>query len=468
MEDEQNLEQARAEAQKQERERIRSISALASKYGAKIPGGAARANELAEKAITDGSSEDAMRNLFAEEILGEGQRSQSISRPAPQLDLSAKEQRSYSLARAFKVAASRFYPEISTKDCGFEVECSRAIADSIGSEAKGLFVPVNDLVINGRDALRGAMLMEGQRASFTAGTANLGGNTIETVLDTTRMVDFLFNAPRTRAAGITMLMGLQGNVDIPTEDGSGLGIAWVAEDGAIQEINSTFGILNLRPKTAGAFMRVTQRMMLQTELAIESYMRSRLQIAMALGIDNAVLRGTGTSNQPRGILNAPGVGSVALGTDGGLPTWDALVNAEALLGENNADQLGGSPLWMVNSKTRGRLRRTLQNNISGASYLWEQGGVGGDGALLGYQALNTNQLPSNLVKGSSGATLSALIFGYWNQVYMGQWGVVDLMANPYGDDDFTKGALKIRIMSTIDVLVARPSAFVTMTDLITV
>lgn len=447
-----------------ETERIRNIAAMPKHWGAKIPGGEARAQQLADEAIAKGISEQDARNMITDLILQP--EPQSISRPAPQLDLSSNEQRSYSMARAFKVAASRFFPEISVKDCGFELECSRAIADSIGAEAKGLFVPINDLVINGRDAARGQLLMPGSRASFTAGTPNLGGNTIETMLDVNRMVDFLFNAPRVKEAGITMLMGLQGNLDIPTEDGSGLGITWVAEDGSIVETNSTFGIISMRPKTAGAYMRVTQRMMLQSELSIEAYMRSRLQIAMALGIDTAVISGTGLANQPLGILNTPGIGSVALGVNGGAPTYDSLVDIETLFGNNNIDQLGNGPTWMTNPKGRGKLRKTLQNAISGADYLWKQGGVAGDGEILGYRALTTNQIPSTLTKGT-GTNLSALIAGYWNQVYLGQWGVLDMMANPYGDTDFVKGAIKIRIMLTMDVLVARAKAFAAITDMIT-
>lgn len=459
-----DLEAERAAIREQEQTRIRNISAMPRHWGPKIPGGEARAQQIADEAISKGIPEQDARNMITDLILQP--EPQSISRPAPQLDLSPNEQRSYSLARAFKVAASRFYPEISLKDCGFEQECSRAIADSIGAEAKGLFVPITDLVINGRDAARGQMVMSGSRASFTAGTANLGGNTIETMLDTNRMVDFLFNAPRVKEAGITMLMGLQGNLDIPTEDGSSLAITWVAEDGSIVETNSTFGIISMRPKTAGAYMRVTQRMMLQTELAIEAYMRSRLQIAMALGIDNAVISGTGLSNQPTGILNTAGIGSVALGVNGGAPTYDSLVDIETLFGNNNIDQLGNGPTWMVNPKGRGKLRKTLQNGISGADYLWKQGGVAGDGELLGYRALTTNQIPSTLTKGT-GTNLSALIAGYWNQVYLGQWGVLDMMANPYGDTDFVKGAIKIRIMLTMDVLVSRAKAFAAITDMIT-
>jgi HK97 family phage major capsid protein len=460
-----DIEQERATIRQQEQERIRNISAMPKKWGDKIPGGVARAQQIADEAIAKGISEQDARNMITDSMFEQNQ--QSISRPAPQLDLSAKDQRTYSFSRALKVAASRVYPELSVDDCGFELECSRAISDSIGAKAKGLFVPINDLVINGRDAARGAMIMEGQRASFTAGTANLGGNTIETMLDTNRMVDFLFNAPRVKEAGVTMLMGLQGNLDLPTEDGSGLGITWVAEDGSIAETNTTFGIISMRPKTAGAYMRVTQRMMLQTELAIEAYMRSRLQIAMALGIDTAVISGTGLSNQPTGILNTAGIGSVALGANGGAPTYDALVDIETLFGDNNIDQLGAGPTWMVNPKGRGKLRKTLQNSISGADYLWKQGGIAGDGELLGYRALTTNQIPKNLTKGS-GTNLSALIAGYFNQVYVGQWNVLDMMANPYGDTDFVKGAIKIRIMLTMDVLVARAKAFAAITDMITV
>jgi hypothetical protein len=86
--------------------------------------------------------------------------------------------------------------------------------------------------------------------------------------------------------------------------------------------------------------------------------------------------------------------------------------------------------------------------------------------LNGYRAMCSNQIPKNLTKGT-GTNLSAIIFGAWNQLMIGQWGVVEIMTNPYADTDFLRGALKVRIFFTMDVQVGYEKAFTTITDMIT-
>ena len=54
-------------------------------------------------------------------------------------------------------------------------------------------------------------------------------------------------------------------------------------------------------------------------------------------------------------------------------------------------------------------------------FIWE------DNELLGYRALVSTQVPSNLEKGASGTTLSAMIFGNWSQLIIANWGGVDII-----------------------------------------
>ena len=48
-----------------------------------------------------------------------------------------------------------------------------------------------------------------------------------------------------------------------------------------------------------------------------------MQVASA--IDTVGING-GRSNEPTGILQTSGIGSVAIGTNGGAPTWASVVN----------------------------------------------------------------------------------------------------------------------------------------------
>ena len=198
-------------------------------------------------------------------------------------------------------------------------------------------------------------------------------------------------------------------------------------------------------------------------------MRSRLGIAMALGVDLAALFGTGAGNQPRGILNYPGINNVSLGANGGPPSWEAMVNMETLINASNADvgQMG----YVTNSKGKGTLKVTpkVPQAVTAGSFvtndfLWTSNG---DMDMInGYKAYCSNQIVDNLTKGT-GNNLSAMIFGVWSQLMIGQWGVVEIMSNPYGDADFLRGGLKVRVFFTMDVQVGYEQAFSAITDMVT-
>jgi len=58
------------------------------------------------------------------------------------------------------------------------------------------------------------------------------------------------------------------------------------------------------------------------------------------------------------------------------------------------------------------------------------GGEAGFGELNGYSAAVSNQVPSNLTKGVNN-DCSAILFGNWNDLLIGEWGVIELITDPY-------------------------------------
>jgi hypothetical protein len=74
-------------------------------------------------------------------------------------------------------------------------------------------------------------------------------------------------------------------------------------------------------------------------------------------------------------------------------------------------------------------------------------------------------VPGDLTKGT-GTNLSALIFGNFNDLIIGEWGSVEILVNPYGAG-FTSGDVAIRIMQTIDIAFRQVVSFAAITDMIT-
>ncbi|MDE8343967.1 MAG: phage major capsid protein, partial [Acidocella sp.] len=76
----------------------------------------------------------------------------------------------------------------------------------------------------------------------------------------------------------------------------------------------------------------------------------------------------------------------------------------------------------------------------------------------------SNQVPSNLTKGT-GTNLSAVIFGNWSDLIIGEWGVLEILPNPYGAG-FNSGSIDIRALQSVDVNVRHVASFAAVTDAI--
>jgi HK97 family phage major capsid protein len=362
------------------------------------------------------------------------------------LGLTDKEQKSYSLVKAINAVAFN-----QRNQAGFEMECSDEIAKRLGRTSNGFFMPVRDL--------RAKPLK--QRATFAVGANATGGFMVETELLEQDFIDLLRNRAMVMGLGATMISGLVGNVDIPGQ-ATAATTYWVGEAANLTQSEGTFKQIPLRLKTVGALSRYTRTMMMQSSIDIETFIRNDFAAIMALAIDLAAISGSGTSNQPRGILNTSGVGSVALGTNGGQPTWASVVNLMREIEIDNAN-LGGTA-WLTNPQVMAKLMTTPKQSsgVEGNFILSEPGN-----SLIGYPFNVSNQVPSTLTKGT-GTNLSALILGNWPQLLIGEWGVFEVLANPYSDAVFASGSVEVRAMQSIDINIRNPESFSVITDMITV
>ncbi len=358
------------------------------------------------------------------------------------IGIGGRELNQYSLLRAASAHSSKDW-----RTAGLELEASDAVAAKLGRRARGFFVPFEVLT-----APIGRAVEKGGSAT--------GAALVGTELLSSSFVEILRNRARVRALGATMLPGLMQDVDIPRQTGAATA-AWLGEGGTSTPSDSAFDAVSLTPKTVAGSTNVTRRMLLQGAPAIEMLVRADLATVLALAVDLAAMFGSGSSNQPRGIVNVSGVGSVAIGANGGAPTWPHMIALESEVAIDNAD--GGALGYITNSKVRGKLKAT-EKATSTAEFVWEQppGTEAGFGVLNGYRAAVSNQVPSNLVKGSSGAVCSAIIFGDFASLLIGEWGVLDVSADPYTLG--SSGGVVMRAFYDVDVVVRHPEAFAVLTD----
>lgn len=433
-----DLEVIRSEAQKAERDRIASISALADRHGL---------SDLGRQLIESGRSIDDARAAVLEQL---GAKQEPISQGTGVVDMNAKEQRSYSVVRAINAAISGNW-----KEAGLEREVSAEIERQTGRATSGFFMPHN---------------LE-MRAPYAVGASGTGGALVATELLASSFIDVLRNSALIMQMGPTLLTGLVGNVAIPRQ-ASQTASYWVTEASAITEAEATFDQVTLSPKQIGARSQYSRLALQQTTPDIEAVVRNDLAKVLALGIDLAAISGSGSSGQPTGILNTSGIGSVAMGTNGAAFTdsasgstsgLDQLIQLERAVDVANA--LNGSLYYLTNAKVVSKLK---QLKTAYGEYLWSpsEGNTvaGTPGGINGYPVMRSNQVPSNLTKGS-GSSLSALIFGNFSELVIGMWGALEILPNPYGSG-YTAGSVDIRAMQTCDIAVKHAASFAAISDII--
>jgi HK97 family phage major capsid protein len=370
--------------------------------------------------------------------------------PLPTLGLSRTQQQEYSIRKAILASVTGNW-----NDAGFEREISNEIAARSNRSTGGAFVPISDLLIPLEN-----------RSTYAVGASATGGATVQTSVSTD-YISFLRNKALIMLMGARMLSDLNGNLNIPRQ--SGIAVTyWVGEGGAVSQSESTFDDVRLRPKTVGNISRYTRSFLLQTSLDVEGFIRQDLASGIALEIDRAAINGSGSSNQPLGILNYPSAQVVSLGTNGGAPNYDSIIQMETLASTINADV--GALGFLTTPNARGKLKRTLKNpTAANSDWIWENASNYddqiGNGLLNGYRAGVSNQVPSNLTKGT-GTNLSAIIFGNFNELLIGSWGELEILANPYGDG-YDSGDVKVRALQTVDIQARHENSFCVIKDAIT-
>jgi HK97 family phage major capsid protein len=332
----------------------------------------------------------------------------------------------------------------NASDAAFEREACRAAAEKDpNSSARGFVLPAE--LMNSW----GNFEVDGVRSSNPQVRQQLGRAAISTGVQTQviytehladRFIDNLRNASSILQAGVTVLAGLDGNVEIPGGSANSAG-AWLAAEAAnAAETVPTFRKVTLSVKDVAGYTDITRRMLQQSSIDMEAYVRSQLITAMMEAIDLAGLSGSGAGGVPTGVKTTAGIGSVSYAGVGAIPTWAEIVAFETALASANA--LRGNPAYIAPASMRGYLKSTPK--ISGfPTFLMESN----DAGLNGYRFITSNQVAA-----------ADMYFGNWSDLLMGMWGSMSL------DRDtaalFLSGGVRLRAIQSVDFAVARVGSFV--------
>jgi HK97 family phage major capsid protein len=424
-----------------------------------------RAAEMIEK---EGMTVDvASREILAEVAKRDGKQ---ITTPASEngkmLELTEREQKQYNLCRGVMTMVRN--QEDKKRETSFETEISDEIGKRWeGKDRGGLKVPFK-LQIDHDAAARAMDVLKRAATTLTAQTATKGLETVFT--EPGSFINFLYNRMRLKELGAQTLSGLQGNVAFPKQTGKASG-SWVAENpGAdVADSNATLSQVLTSPKTYQSSASYSRQLLAQAVIDVDNLIRQDLARDAALAIDLAGISGTGAANDPKGILNTTGVQAYVLEGDsanGAKPVWDDITLMEELLEEANADQVGDFG-WLTTPGIKGVFKRTPRLlyapaggtvvNVTGDP-IWTD-----DNEIDGLMARASNQVPSNLTKGTSVGIAHALIVGVFSALINGLWGSgFELVVDPYRLKK--QGLIELTTFVLTDWANRYPAAFVVAKD----
>lgn len=362
--------------------------------------------------------------------------------PDTEIGMSQREIEQFSLLRAIDaIAQSQQGGQPWHKIAPFEAECAAQVADQLDREARGFFVPY-DVQKGGQwvrsygpkarrlEMLRAAPMDTSENDDLVP-TDHLAGSYIEALRAEAVVI----------AGGARMLTGLIGNVDIPRTATPAV-FAWIAEDADSGDTEVVTDTVALTPRTISGSVPITRRLRKQSSPDVELLVREDLITGAGLAIDDGAMEGGGGS-APTGIVGQTGVGTVTI-TAAGNPTWAEAVEFETDVSAANG--LRGSLAMVTTAAVRGAMKVRTKDTGSGQFVATPIAGAPGAAEVNGYPLLVSTQLAANRI-----------IFGNWNEVLIGMWGVLDIRVDTA--TNAAKDRVTLRAFQDVDVALRHGPSF---------
>jgi HK97 family phage major capsid protein len=248
---------------------------------------------------------------------------------------------------------------------------------------------------------RGAEL---ERRALLESNAGSGGVLVPAPMSA-RVLDVARAQVRVMQAGAVTVPMESSTLKIGRQTGDPSPLAWHTEAAVINESNLTFDSVTLTAHTLPCLVKLSLEMLEDVD-NIDSLVTNAVARVMALEVDRAALRGSGTDPEPRGLRTTTGVTILeAGGADGAAATWETLIAAVAAVKGNNY-QPNASIHAVRTEVDLGKQKDTTGQYLVPPPLLDD------------VRRLDTTQVPINLTKGLS-TDASEMYAGQWDQLMIG-------------------------------------------------
>lgn len=277
--------------------------------------------------------------------------------------------------------------------------------------------------------------------TVTQDSGDYGGNLVQD--QNLRMLDTFSPKLFLEELGATVLTGLTGG-DLPLINSEDFDFAWLAEGAEAAKQKKTFVGPKLTAKRASTSVGISNKLIMQSSIGVEQMIRTKLMQGANRILNSAGINGAGT-DAPLGILNTTGI-LTGSSTAAAAATHALLAELESLL--DTADASTVSRGWLMHPKVKAALRVIKKDAGSGRFLLDSMT------ELMGYNYVSTNLVPT---LDDNGTDVYPLIFGDFSQLYVGQWGAMSLIVDPYTNAG--KGEIRLIPEMHAGAVVAKPTAF---------
>jgi hypothetical protein len=223
-------------------------------------------------------------------------------------------------------------------------------------------------------------------------------------------------------AGANFVGGLTHNVDIPIY--SGTNAFWVGENDPSPDGGGSFSHKYMRPKRLTSKITVSRQLLIQeSNLGIENFLRQTLVNSITDKLQATILgNGTHSDTVPDGIFT--GLPTTATGL-----SWGDIVDLEGAVRNKNA--LHGRLAYITHSMVYTAMKKTAQQSTGPGqpstmlNFLIDREGD----RLNGHSLYETSVVANFPPAGDNPVPQYGIAFGNWQDLFIGQWGGLELVVD---------------------------------------
>ena len=241
-------------------------------------------------------------------------------------------------------------------------------------------------------------------------------------------------------AGATVVdLNTTSGTNLPVFDGGVTSSCWIGEnDPAPNFTGLTVKSVQSTPKCASSRISYSRRLMAQQEnrSAFEGSLLAELRAAIRTQLEIAYFSGTGSSSQPLGLLNTPGVQSKTY--SGSIPSYGELIDQIEMLADANGDL--SRARFFMHPSTLCALLKALVDNNGGETVAVPEGD--------GYRIAGIR------VHHSTAVTENKVVLADVPTIHIVRYGPAMLLVDPFSAGRSTAGETQIVIQNYVDTLIA--------------